>query len=376
MASLRKRGDRYEAVFRRTHNGRKQEVHFSLRTSSKTIASKHLRKLEVEQDQGIVNVFDNFNFRTWVESGQGTQSSEQVTLLGAIDRFLEARDDIREKTRAGYRDILTNMSNHISPTMPISMVTQTDIRDYLKTGNRKPVSQNTYLRHICVFFRWVEQQGLVSTDPSAGIQKKPVTETLADKIISEVELYLLLQTHEGYIATQEAAGLINRDSQRQLWFRPLIMTYFYAGLRLSEGLNLKWRNVDLNSRLMSVPNAKGGKTIVVAMQQKLVDELKRWKSFKTGELVFPSVRDGLTKEIPMVAGTVQKCFKRTVRAAGLSDSIHIHSLRHSCVTHLLSKGVDILTVNQTLRHSSLDVTRGYQHLTPHDTLAKFDKLGL
>lgn len=134
MASLRKRGDRYEAVFRRTHNGSKQEIHFSLRTSSRTIASKHLKKLEFEQDHGTINVFDAFNFRSWVESGLGSQASTHVTLKGAIDRFLEARDDIRIKTHTGYKNILTNMSEHISPTMPISMVTKTDIRDYLKTG--------------------------------------------------------------------------------------------------------------------------------------------------------------------------------------------------------------------------------------------------
>lgn len=110
--------------------------------------------------------------------------------MGAIDQFLEVRDDIRKKNRKDYKDILTNMSEYISSTMPISMVTQTDIRDYLKSSNRKPFSQNKYLRHIRVFFKWAEQQGIISRDPSIAIQKKPVTETLADKIIREDELFL------------------------------------------------------------------------------------------------------------------------------------------------------------------------------------------
>jgi integrase/recombinase XerD len=232
------------------------------------------------------------------------------------------------------------------------------------------------LRHIRVFFNWAVKNGLIQENPTDDVNKKPVDETLSQKIITEMQLQLLLDTHKAYIDEQAAIGTISKNWQRQDWFRPLIMTYFYVGLRLTEALNLQWRDIDLPNRTLTVRKAKGGKTVVIALTKKIAKELADWKTKATGELVFASPKQNLSEEIPLFPKTVQRIFKRLVRKAGLGDTIHIHSLRHSCVTYLLSNGVDILSVNKTLRHTSLDVTRRYEHLSPNDIRDKFEKLDL
>jgi len=54
MATLRKRGDRYQVVFRRMQNGKRITSSIALGTTSKTIAQKHLRKLEQEQEAELI----------------------------------------------------------------------------------------------------------------------------------------------------------------------------------------------------------------------------------------------------------------------------------------------------------------------------------
>jgi integrase len=120
----------------------------------------------------------------------------------------------------------------------------------------------------------------------------------------------------------------------------------------------------------------GGKAVIVVILKPLLEELKRWREVSRGELVFPSVKTGLKSDIPLTAGTVQKIFKKILRRTNLDESIHINSLRHSCVTYLLLNKVDITLVNKTLRHSSLDITKRYEHLVPVNLRDRIDELGL
>lgn len=102
MATLRKRGNRYHVVFRRMHNGKRVPVSIPVGTTSRTIAQKLRRKLEQEQQEGLIDVFGDFDFQNWLQSGKGSSSGKVVTLLAAMESFIEGKENYREKTRKGY----------------------------------------------------------------------------------------------------------------------------------------------------------------------------------------------------------------------------------------------------------------------------------
>lgn len=90
-------------------------------------------------------------------------------------------------------------------------------------------------------------------------------------------------------------------------------------------------------------------------------------------MVFPS-ETGFSEPQKMTKGNISRVFRKYVDEAGLSKSINFHGLRHSCGTELLRMGYDINEVAKILGHSSLDITRIYEHLTADDLSDKMRKL--
>lgn len=70
---------------------------------------------------------------------------------------------------------------------------------------------------------------------------------------------------------------------------------------------------------------------------------------------------------PYKAGTVTQKFKQIVRASGLSDRIHLHSLRHSYASWLVQSSIPLAEVQKLLGHSSVVTTEIYAHLE-HENL--------
>ncbi len=67
--------------------------------------------------------------------------------------------------------------------------------------------------------------------------------------------------------------------------------------------------------------------------------------------------------------TLQKAIKRAVKSAGIDKPASAHTLRHSFATHALENGLDIRTVQQQLRHASLETTEIYTHALKRGGLA-------
>ena len=61
-----------------------------------------------------------------------------------------------------------------------------------------------------------------------------------------------------------------------------------------------------------------------------------------------------------------KQFKKAVRAAGLNDNIHFHTLRHSFASRLIQKGASVFVVKELLGHEDIKTTQIYSHLQTQD----------
>ena len=138
----------------------------------------------------------------------------------------------------------------------------------------------------------------------------------------------------------------------------LALTYA-AGLRVSETVRLRARDVDLNELTITVRQGKGKKDRLTVISDSLVPELQQIMAGKNGDdFVFASERGGRLTE-----ASAQKVFYQALRRAGINKLATFHCLRHSFATHLLENGTDVRYVQELLGHQNIRTTQIYTHMT-------------
>ncbi|MCZ7558514.1 MAG: tyrosine-type recombinase/integrase [Bacteroidia bacterium] len=154
------------------------------------------------------------------------------------------------------------------------------------------------------------------------------------------------------------------------WMQDIIVFAVCTGMRQGEILNLQWRQVDLERRVVHVTNTesfktKTGRGRIVPLNDLAVKTLegrsRKW------DLVFTY------KGRPIRADSLRHLFKRAVRRAELPEAIHFHSLRHTFASWLVQDGVSLFQVGRLLGHSDSKTTEIYAHLQPetmHDVVSR------
>jgi len=141
--------------------------------------------------------------------------------------------------------------------------------------------------------------------------------------------------------------------------RIMIALAYGAGLRVSEAVGLRVRDLDLDELTIHLKQAKGNKDRITVLPESLVDDLKQSSAGKRDDdFVFSSERGGRLTE-----RTAQIVFSRALKASGIRKAATFHSLRHSFATHLLENGVDVRYVQELLGHQSIRTTQLYTHVT-------------
>jgi len=139
----------------------------------------------------------------------------------------------------------------------------------------------------------------------------------------------------------------------------MISLAYGAGLRVSEVINMRVRDVLLEELVLCVREGKGKKDRMTVFSEKLKSELYFLTADRpANEYLFESNRGGKLTE-----RSAQKVFDNALNATGIKKSATFHSLRHSFATHLLENGVDVRYVQELLGHANIRTTQIYAHVT-------------
>lgn len=141
--------------------------------------------------------------------------------------------------------------------------------------------------------------------------------------------------------------------------KAIIMTCYAAGLRVSEVVNLKIRDIDSERMMIHVRAAKGKKDRMVPLSKKLLDTLREYfKQYKPKDYLFEG-----DKKTAYSTRSVQLILAAAKQKAGIIKKGSIHSLRHSYATHLMEAGIDVRFIQDFLGHNSLNTTMRYTHVS-------------
>jgi len=152
---------------------------------------------------------------------------------------------------------------------------------------------------------------------------------------------------------------------RNVRHRMMVMLLYSAGLRVSELVRLRTRDIDRERGVIHVRAGKGRKdryTLLSERAARHVDLLADFEAAEGKAWLFPGARTGRH----LSTRTVQKVVTGAAKRAGIKKKVTPHVLRHSFATHLLEGGTDIRYIQELLGHSSTRTTQIYTHVTQRE----------
>jgi integrase len=143
-----------------------------------------------------------------------------------------------------------------------------------------------------------------------------------------------------------------------------------TGLRRSEQFQLRWEHISFESRTLTIPLPKGGRTRHVPLSQEALVILRSLDSFLSSPWVFPGIKSTLQ---PMDSRAfLRRAFEPVLKKAGILDASW-HTLRHTTASRLIMAGVPLPTVKEVLGHRDIQTTLRYAHLAPSHIQAAMEK---
>lgn len=213
---------------------------------------------------------------------------------------------------------------------------------FLKDKELRSGTINQYLSSVRQFFTWLFKNDLILNSASDLIPS--VRGTSREKtIFTVVEITLFLDSIE--------------DNLRDRVFFELL---YSSGLRASEAMQIKWKDINLRIRNLRVEQGKGNRDRYVPLSKTVSFFLKSWKKLSSKgdeSWLFQGLYSG-----HLTYGCMTKRFTKYLLKSGIKkEGLTIHSIRHSTATHLLTAGADVRYVSELLGHKSMETTVRYTH---------------
>lgn len=158
------------------------------------------------------------------------------------------------------------------------------------------------------------------------------------------------------------------DVINNLKHRTMLALMYSSGLRLSELVSLRVRDIALEELTVHVKEGKGRKDRITIFSEKIRDDVERFMRGKgADEYLFQSpMKDSHGRHYRLSGRTVQKVFENALKRAGIVKKATPHDLRHSFATHLLENGISIRHIQQLLGHKNITTTTIYTRVyNPH-----------
>lgn len=273
----------------------------------------------------------------------------------AIDfsKFLLIDKKYSNQTINSYMNDLCKYYEYLKKyNLNFKSIKQDSLIEYVTYLNNKlsPTSINHNISVLKTFYKYLNVIGNLNYNPTDYLESSKKGKTLP-KVLSYDDVKKLLDV-----------DLINKYSYRN---KAMLELMYATGLRVSELVNLKLSNVDLDSDLVKTMG-KGSKERIIPIGDYALYYLKLYINEYRKELLKKENTDYLFlnnfgKKIS------RQSFFNIVKEEAIKKNIKTnfspHTLRHSFATHLLDRGADIVSIKELLGHSSIATTQIYTHVS-------------
>lgn len=251
------------------------------------------------------------------------------------------------------------------------------LREVLHLRNYAPQTIKTYLKAVEQFSKFSgthkpTQESLYKF--AVNLKEKNLSFSHIKNSVMAVKLYseiifkqnLTSDFLKGYrkerklpdvLSIEEIKSIIN--CIENLKHRTIISLIYSCGLRISECVNLKIKDIDSKRMLVRIDQSKGNKDRFIPISNKMLLLLREYyKEYKPTEFLF----EGQFAKY-YSARSIQAILKQAVKKCKIKKQITVHSLRHSYATHLLEQGTDISLIQKILGHKDIKTTLLYTQIS-------------
>jgi integrase len=174
-----------------------------------------------------------------------------------------------------------------------------------------------------------------------------------------------------YIKLNDLNKILEMTTSEEI--KKIFVFAFYTGCRLGEILQIRWKNINLDRRIVIIGGenftTKNKKVREIPIHLEILKIIEVKGSRNSNQLLF-SKQSGYFYNRDYIS----RQFKLVRRKAGLGEGIHFHSLRHSSASNLAISGVPIITIKELLGHSSIISTQIYSHSDLDSKRSAIEKL--
>lgn len=265
-------------------------------------------------------------------------------LLSQYREYLQHERKLAQQTITAYNNDLKLLAKAVDK--PLLEITKSDLRAYMRQMSKEGLATATIRRKFHgfrTFWTWLKLAEIDDRMIPEQIDLPKRTRP-APNWLTESELRTFVETLDGNPRNDLAWAVLA-----------------YLGVRRGELLNLRWSDIDIESKTVTIQPGKNKRARILHIPDGLlVRILKLQSTFKTlPEFVFNGSH-GRWGVQPF-----NRAFKRHLVRCGLDDhGITPHSLRHSFATHLIRRGVNISDVKELLGHKDISTTSIYIHHDP------------
>jgi site-specific recombinase XerD len=213
----------------------------------------------------------------------------------------------------------------------------------LAAEKKTAVTRRRKLAAIRGFLKFCKDNQIIFGNPA---------ETIEAPIREHKDPLVLLKTE--YKALLQVAGRNKQDFA-------IVMLFLQTGLRVSELVNLRFGDVSLATKELTVRQGKGHKDRVVPLVGQALEALKTYLKVRTPSLEYDHVflaRNATSMDQRTVRYRIQKYYKE----AGIKKKGSVHTLRHTFATHQVHNGLKINQLKEVLGHKKMETTYKYVHL--------------
>jgi integrase len=277
------------------------------------------------------------------------------TLRAFADLYLERHAKARKMS---WRDDQRRLENRILPDLgnrKLAEIRRSDLAAlHSKIGRRAPYEANRVLRLLSIMFTLAERWGHLpegSPNPASGIGL--FREKSRDRYVTPAELPRL-------------AEAINAEPN--LYVRGALWLYLLTGVRKSELLRVRWKDVNADRKELRLEETKAGRPHVVPLSAAALEVLKAIPRQQGNPYLFPG----------RFAGQPLRGFDPQWRAirkrAGLED-LRLHDLRRTVGSWLAMGGASLPLIGKVLNHSNPSTTQVYARLANDVARSALDGYG-